>query len=186
MRTPKQLDVQTIGEVNERRYRFVVEMHLGRLALAYRGAMMARLRDDPEFLEWGLRPPSMGTLRVIAAHGPISQREVSERLGVHPSDMVTIIDQLAASGLVSRVRSEADRRRYDLTLTLKGRAVMDRFLAIAREVDQEFYGALSATEQRRLEALLSKLVAAHSQDGTVSRVFAHRSLSTAAGRDSGG
>jgi DNA-binding MarR family transcriptional regulator len=160
MHTSKQLVIRTIGEANRTRYCFAVEMHLGRLALAYRSAMMVRLRDEPEFQEWGLRPPSMGTLRVVDAHGPISQREVSERLGVHPSDMVAIIDQLAASGLVSRVRSEEDRRRYDLTLTLKGRAVMDRFLAISREVDQEFYGALSVTEQRRLESLLGKLVAA--------------------------
>jgi DNA-binding MarR family transcriptional regulator len=164
MRTPRQLVIPTIGEGNEARYLFVVEMHLGRLALAYRGAMMARLRDEPEFQEWGLRPPSMGTLRVIAVHGPISQREVSERLGVHPSDMVAIIDHLAASGLVSRARSDVDRRRYDLTLTPQGRAVMDRFLAIAREVDQDFYGALSVSEQRRLESLLGKLVAAHETD----------------------
>jgi DNA-binding MarR family transcriptional regulator len=136
-------------------------MYLGRLALAYRAAMMERLRDEPEFSEWGLRPPSMGTLRVVDAFGPISQREVCERLGVHPSDMVGIVDQLAAYGLLSRMRSEVDRRRYDLTLTLKGRAVVDRFLAIAREVDHGFYGALSVNERRQLEKLLGKLVEVH-------------------------
>jgi MarR family transcriptional regulator, lower aerobic nicotinate degradation pathway regulator len=136
-------------------------MHLGRLALAYRGAMMERLRDVPEFRDWGLRPPSMGTLRIVDAFGPISQRDVCERLGVHPSDMVGIVDQLAEYGLVSRARSQVDRRRYDLRLTPKGRAVMDRFLAIAREVDQEFYGVLSDNEQRQLGKLLTKLVEVH-------------------------
>lgn len=136
-------------------------MYLGRLALAYRAAMGERLREEAEFAEWGLRPPSMGTLRVIDAHGPISQREVCERLGVHPSDMVGIIDQLETYGLVSRERSVADRRRYDVTLTLKGRAVMDRFQAIAREVDQEFYGVLSVTERKQLEKLFRKLVDEH-------------------------
>ena len=136
-------------------------MHLGRLALAYRGAMMERLRDEPEFRDLGLRPPSMGTLRIVDAFGPISQREVCERLGVHPSDMVGIVDQLADHGLLSRERSEVDRRRHDLTLTLKGRAVMDRFLAVAREVDHDFYGVLSVNEQRQLEKLLGKLAEVH-------------------------
>jgi DNA-binding MarR family transcriptional regulator len=142
-------------------------MYLGRLALAYRAAMGARLVQDSEFAELGLRPPSVGTLRVIDHCGPISQREVCERLGVHPSDMVGIIDSLESYGLVTRERSEADRRRYDLALTLKGRSVLDRFAAIAREVDHGFYGGvLTLAEQRQLETLLGKLVEAHTAGHT--------------------
>jgi DNA-binding MarR family transcriptional regulator len=139
-----------------------MEMYLGRLALAYRAAMGARLGEHSEFAEWNLRPPSIGTLRVIDDCGPISQREVCERLGVHPSDMVGIIDSLEGYGLVTRERSESDRRRYDVSLTLKGRSVLDRFAAVAREVDHEFYGGvLTLAEQRQLEKLLGKLVEAH-------------------------
>lgn len=140
-----------------------MEMYLGRLALAYRAAVSARLVGDDEFTEFGLRPPSTGTLRVIEHHGPISQREVCERLGVHPSDMVAIIDALESHGLVSRERSEVDRRRYDLMLTPKGRSVLDRFAAIASEVDKDFYAVLSAAERRQLENLLAKLVDANSR-----------------------
>ena len=136
-------------------------MYLGRLALAYRSAMRARFEEHGEFSEWGLRPPSIGTLRVVAHHAPISQREVSERLGVHPSDMVKVVDQLEEYGLVSRVRAEGDRRRYDLTITEKGQRVLDRFSEVSREVDEVFYGALSATEQKQLEKLLAKLVDHH-------------------------
>ena len=136
-------------------------MYLGRLALAYRSAMRARFEEHGEFSEWGLRPPSIGTLRVVAHHAPISQREVSERLGVHPSDMVKVVDQLEEYGLVSRVRAEGDRRRYDLTITAKGQRVLDRFSEVSREVDEVFYGALSATEQKQLEKLLAKLVDHH-------------------------
>jgi DNA-binding MarR family transcriptional regulator len=138
-----------------------VELQLGRLALAYRAAMRARFEDNDELAEWGLRPPSIGTLRVVARCGPISQREVSERLGVHASDMVRVVDQLESYGLVSRVRADADRRRYDLTITPKGRTVLDRFSAISREVDKDFYGVLSPTEQKQLEKLLTKLVDHH-------------------------
>jgi DNA-binding MarR family transcriptional regulator len=136
-------------------------MYLGRLALAYRAAVQARLDAQGAFQEWGLRPPSIGTLKVIAALAPVSQREVGERLGVHPSDMVRVIDQLEEYDLVTRVRSATDRRRYDLTLTDKGRDVLDHWDVIAREVDGEFYGVLSEAQQRQLEKLLHKLAEHH-------------------------
>lgn len=129
--------------------------------MAYRSAIAARLCHEPEFAQWGLRPPMMGTLRVIDEAGPISQREVCESVGVHPSDMVAIIDQLESNGLLTRVRSASDRRRYDLTLTKEGKSALDRFSAIAREVDAEFYAGLSTSERAQLENLLSKLINAH-------------------------
>ena len=138
-----------------------VDIQLGRLAMAYRTAVVRRLSEHEDFAEWGLRPPSMGTLKVIAHHGPISQREVSERLGVHPSDMVKVVDQLESYGLLSRVRADSDRRRYDLTITPKGQRMLDSFTALAREVDQEFFGVLSEPERKQLEKLMGKLVAGH-------------------------
>lgn len=138
-----------------------MDIQLGRLALAYRTAMNAHLRERGEFAEWGLRPPSIGTLKVVAHHAPISQREVSERLGVHPSDMVKVVDQLEEYGLVTRVRAEGDRRRYDLALTPKGEQTLERFNALAREVDKDFYAVLTKAEQKQLQALMAKLVEGH-------------------------
>jgi DNA-binding MarR family transcriptional regulator len=138
-----------------------VEIQLGRLALAYRSAMIARFGEHDEFAEWGLRPPSIGTLKIVAHQGPISQREVSERLGVHPSDMVKVVDQLESYGLVRRERADTDRRRYDLTLTAKGERVLERFDELAREVDKDFYRVLSESEKKQLEKLMTKVVASH-------------------------
>ena len=71
-----------------------VDIQLGRLALAYRSAMIARFGDHDEFAQWGLRPPSIGTLKVIAHSAPISQREVSERLGISPRTVKAHCDVL--------------------------------------------------------------------------------------------
>lgn len=139
-----------------------MELALSRLALAYRSAMTERLRSEPAFAKWELRPPSMGTLRIVAAQGPISQRQVCQLLGAHASDMVGIIDQLEDCGLLVRERSTADRRRYDLTVTAKGQEAIERFLAVARDLDGEFYAVLSAAERAQLNRLLDKLVRAHS------------------------
>jgi MarR family transcriptional regulator, lower aerobic nicotinate degradation pathway regulator len=123
--------------------------------------MHARLHEVDEVHEWGLRPPAIGTLHFISHLAPVSQRVVGERLGVHPSDMVRVVDQLEQHGLVSRVRSEEDRRRYDLTLTEKGQEAMERFSAIAHEVDESFYRVLTVTERKQLQRLLAKLVDDH-------------------------
>lgn len=138
-----------------------MDIQLGRLALAYRTALNAHLREQGAFTEWGLRPPSIGTLKLVARHAPISQREVSEKLGVHPSDMVAVIDQLESYGLLRRERAEGDRRRYDLTLTAKGHQTLEEFDVLAREVDRDFYGVLSPTERKQLEKLMAKLIGHH-------------------------
>ncbi|GAA3133026.1 hypothetical protein GCM10020001_064330 [Nonomuraea salmonea] len=56
-------------------------------------------------------------LAVLADFGASAQREVGDRLGLDPSDMVRLMDGLIAAGLAVRDRDPADRRRYRLTLT---------------------------------------------------------------------
>lgn len=137
-------------------------MHLARLALAYRGAIHEQLTGDAFFAQYDkLRPPAMGTLRVIGDRGPVSQREVAEQLSAHASDMVAVIDALEDYGLVRRQRSPSDRRRYDLTLTEQGRQVRDAFAAACKEVDRSFFEALTEREQATLQRLLHRLVEAH-------------------------
>ena len=70
-----------------------------------------------------------------------------------------------ATILVTRVRSETDRRRYDLTITREGERVLERFDELAREVDEDFYGVLSPAEQKQLEKLMAKLVSHHFAQG---------------------
>ena len=76
-----------------------------------------------------------------------------------------MVDQLESYGLVTRVRAEGDRRRYDLTITPKGARTLERFHALAHEVDKDFYAALSPSELKQLEKLLTKLVAHHFDHG---------------------
>lgn len=134
---------------------------LMRLAHLLRSAFMDRMQAQPWVAESGMRPPGFGALRIIAGHGPVSQREVAELLGLHPSDLVSLVDMLEANGWVRRDRSEADRRRYDLTLTDDGRRALDRFETLALAAEEQILGVLSARERSSLEAILTKLAAAH-------------------------
>ena len=82
-----------------------------------------------------LKPGCYGVLRMVAAsEAPLSQRELSDKLGMDPSDIVGLVDVLEDAGFVVRNRDETDRRRYALRLTAAGEQAKARFDAIAEAI----------------------------------------------------
>lgn len=52
--------------------------------------------------------------------GPATQRRLGDLLGLDPSDMVRLMDELIELRMADRDRDPADRRRYRVTLTPGG------------------------------------------------------------------
>src|SRR4051794_12466978 len=86
----------------------------------------------------GLTPPDAGLMRKIGADEGISQQALAEHLGVLPSRMVALIDNLEQKKLVERVSNSEDRRTYALRLTTRGRQVMADVNRIATEHERDF------------------------------------------------
>src|SRR6266567_923520 len=57
--------------------------------------------------EAGLRWPHVGVLSCLAEFGPAAQKDISTRLRIDASDLVSVLDDLERAGLVRR---ERDRR----------------------------------------------------------------------------
>lgn len=104
-----------------------------------------------------LAPAHAGTLRVIRASSGISQQALSSVLGVAPSRLVVLVDELEECGLVERRASAEDRRVYALHLTRKGREVLEAIGKIAREHDDAICSALTADERATLHTLLARI-----------------------------
>lgn len=136
---------------------------LTRLVGLFRREFATRVLAEDWVVESGVRPPTYGLLRVVAHRGPISQREVSELIGVHPTDLVEVIDRAEQAGWVRRDRDPADRRRHQLTLTDRGRAALCRYDAIAAAAEDAVLAPLTPTERERLRALVAKVVDAHGE-----------------------
>ena len=83
---------------------------------------------------------------------------VSERLGVLPSRMVILLDELTEKGLVERRRSTTDRRHSEIVLTSRGRRMLEKLSRLAAEHEADLCAALSAKEREQLAALGRKIV----------------------------
>ena len=109
----------------------------------------------------GLRVRSFSVL-VLAADSPggISQRDLAGVLGLDPSQVVLLVDELATAGLVERRPSEVDRRTKLVAATETGRAVRDAAARAAHAGVAEQLAGLSAAERDQLRVLLSRVAPA--------------------------
>jgi len=131
-----------------------------RLVGLFRRTFADLVAQQPWAVESGVKPPTYGVLNVVSQRGPVSQREVCDVLGVHPSDMVEIMDIVEREGWVERRRDPIDRRRYQLTITAAGRRTRARYDAIAAQAEALVLEPLSEPERRVLLDLVAKVVAA--------------------------
>lgn len=121
---------------------------VGAHAAAKFGERLAALR---------LTPPDAGILRMLGATAGVSQQELSARLGVHPSRLVAILDELESRGLVERKSNADDRRQYALHLTDKGRETLSEVGRIGREHQDRLCASLNGDERETLAGLLRRI-----------------------------
>jgi DNA-binding MarR family transcriptional regulator len=137
------------------------------LSAIYRRLFRQQLAGETWVQEAGLRPPCFGTMVCIDRLGPVTQKQVSKRLGLDPSDMVHVIDILERAGYVTRRRDADDRRRYALELTDDGRAAMARLRALADRANDELLAPLDAKSRAQFGRLLADLFEHHRQHDDV-------------------
>ncbi|MCD7917668.1 MAG: MarR family transcriptional regulator [Clostridiales bacterium] len=96
-------------------------------------------------------------LKILSVSGPLTQKELQDRLDIQAGSMSEIAAKLEGKGLITRTRDDADKRRILLTITDEGRADVARY-AEARERESELFSVLTEEEQRQLDTLLSRLL----------------------------
>ena len=104
----------------------------------------------------GLTPALFGVLNVLGARDGAIQQEIASTMGIDPSTMVSLIDDLERAGLAERRPHPSDRRAREVAITTKGRRTLERARRMAMQVEDEVLGGLSVAERRRLLALLRR------------------------------
>jgi DNA-binding MarR family transcriptional regulator len=108
----------------------------------------------------GLTPPLFAVLNYLGANEGAIQQTIGSAMGIDPSTMVALVDQLERAGLAKRRPHPQDRRAREVRITPKGRRALNRARELAEEVEDDVLQGLSPAERRRLVALLRKAFAA--------------------------
>ena len=88
--------------------------------------------------------------------GPMTMRELAERMSCEPSNATFVVDKLENQGLIERRAHPTDRRAKHLVLTADGTALRDRLLELlARESP---LAGLNPGQQRVLQDLLEQAI----------------------------
>ncbi|MFD6396739.1 MarR family winged helix-turn-helix transcriptional regulator [Nocardia sp. NPDC060249] len=100
-------------------------------------------------------------LATLDEFGPASQATLGRRSGIHVSDIVATINELADHNLVDRTPDPTDRRRNVITLTTQGKRQLRRLEKQLAHSQEELLDPLSPAERDQLTALLSTLLNHH-------------------------
>src|SRR6516165_11608333 len=120
------------------------------------GAYLAREFSE-RIAPLGLEPRHAGMLIQLAANEGLSQQALGELIGLNPTRMVFLVDELEQRGLVERQRNTADRRSYALYLTPQGRDMLRQIQASGSRHQDEIGASLTQAERIQLASLLRRL-----------------------------
>jgi DNA-binding MarR family transcriptional regulator len=87
----------------------------------------------------------------------LNPSEISDRQGVSRNTMSSFIRSLEKDGLVARNLDADDRRRFNISLTDGGRAIVSKYTRDHLETIDQCFSALTSEEQETLFNLLQKL-----------------------------
>jgi DNA-binding MarR family transcriptional regulator len=129
----------------------------------------------------GLKPYHAGILSTLQNRPGITQQALSDLLGIFPSRLVALLDDLTKLKLIERRTIPSDRRTYALHLTKTGTSMWAKVGKEAARMQEEVCAALNATEQEQLAGLLARIA---SQQGITPDVHpGYRKLGRTCGED---
>src|SRR5918992_3305297 len=98
------------------------------------GSRELERRMNEAMLPLGLTGAQADALAVIGQAGPLSLKELGELLVAEAGHPSRLVDRLVEAGLVDRRAAGKDRRRVELSLSKRGRALEKRMLRAREDV----------------------------------------------------
>ena len=122
-----------------------------------RAAESVTVRTHRHLSSTGLTISQFAVLEALYHSGPLSQKEIGQKILRSSGNITMVIDNLEKTGLVRRERNEADRRFFIVHLTAKGDNLINKIFPPHAAVIAKDLGVLTAAEQNALGSLCKKL-----------------------------
>jgi DNA-binding MarR family transcriptional regulator len=144
------------------------QSHLG-LLIGRAHAVKDRILDG-YLQDEGVTAAQFKVLIIMQMMNVDSPAEVSRHLSLDSGAMTRMLDRLEQKGLITRERSEGDRRQVRLVLTPDGLRLAGRLPQIGAQAMNELFGVLEPEELVSLERILSKVLLAAGDKLTAMRL----------------
>lgn len=110
-----------------------------------------------------LTPGKAGIIFTLHHYGPLSQREVAERVHIKPSSMTVALRKLEERSLIRRTEDKKDKRVIIVSITESGEQLINRIKAVMQELDEMLIADMSAEEAVLFRRLLLQAYATMTQ-----------------------
>lgn len=123
--------------------------------------LVIRLRDISHMMrrQYEGKASQKRILMILHGAGTLTQKALTERLGIQAGSASEILSKLENAGLITRTTNEADRRTTDIQLTDAGVQLALDAAEQRQKRHQEMFSCLSPEEQQTLLSLLEKIQA---------------------------
>ena len=108
-------------------------------------------------IDVGITPRHFEIIRLLEREGKLHVTEIGDRLRIAKAQMTKLTDKLVDLKLVERQKDVADRRTYIITLSSRGKAVLEEHRASVMNAIRETMRQLSNEDLKDLSNTLRKL-----------------------------
>ena len=118
-------------------------------------------REDNELTKGKISCPQMVTLDYVLRRARVNMKDIARHLGVQMSSATTLVDRLIRQKMLMRHRDEEDRRLVRVTITPKGRKVVEQILNQKRRSIRGVFSVLTDSERGHYLKILRKVYSHH-------------------------
>lgn len=124
-----------------------------RAELFLRGILELGRRVRAERPAEALSLSGLGILGTLHRAGPLVATQLAVRERLRPQSLTRLLAELARDGLITRRRSDRDRREITIAMTPKGREMLKRDMAVRRSwLERTISAALTPAEADVIDA----------------------------------
>lgn len=97
--------------------------------------------------------------RILDEGGTVGQRELQDTVPISSAALSEVLAKLESEGLITRTRSQSDKRQLDVSLTADGQAEAKLCAEKRAKFEEEAFSVLSEEERAQLLEVLDRLMA---------------------------
>ena len=107
--------------------------------------------------EKSLTLPQFGVLELLYHKGPLCISDIIEKTLSTSGNMTVVIENLRKDKCIEKIKDETDQRKYIISLTEKGKMIIEEVFPVHLENLDIIFGKLTKEEKKELLSLLKKL-----------------------------